>query len=170
MMALASAVIVAAAVLGAAAMIAGEMKRARDRARHTETLDLLAVFAPGIAAAAVDPQAFLAWQPLAEVARQLEPEAFQALDRAAGGPFPFGKAQLEAAHARWTADWLAWEHTHDLEFKLKAAAAVAELTASGGTPEARARVDAVEREKLDLYQRRYAEYVRVAKALQALIH
>ena len=32
----------------------------------------------------------------------------------------------------------------------------------------RARLDAVEREKLDRYQRRYAEYVRVAKALQAL--
>jgi hypothetical protein len=55
---------------------------------------------------------------------------------------------------------------------MKAAAAQAELLASGGsgTAAARARVDAVEREKLDLYQRRYGEYVRVAKALQALIH
>ena len=33
----------------------------------------------------------------------------------------------------------------------------------------RARLDAVEREKLDLYQRRYTDYVRVAKALQALL-
>jgi hypothetical protein len=33
----------------------------------------------------------------------------------------------------------------------------------------RARLDAVESEKLDLYQRRYADYVRVAKALQALM-
>jgi hypothetical protein len=32
----------------------------------------------------------------------------------------------------------------------------------------RARVDAVEREKLDAYQRRYQEYVQVARALQAL--
>jgi hypothetical protein len=32
----------------------------------------------------------------------------------------------------------------------------------------RARLDAVEREKLETYQRRYEEYVRVAKALQAL--
>jgi hypothetical protein len=32
----------------------------------------------------------------------------------------------------------------------------------------RAKVDAIEREKLDAYQRRYEEYVRVAKALQAL--
>jgi hypothetical protein len=34
---------------------------------------------------------------------------------------------------------------------------------------ARARLDAIEGEKLDLYQRRYADYVRTAKALQALI-
>jgi hypothetical protein len=33
---------------------------------------------------------------------------------------------------------------------------------------ARARLDAVEREKLELYQRRYEEYVRVSKALQSL--
>jgi hypothetical protein len=32
----------------------------------------------------------------------------------------------------------------------------------------RARVEAVEREKLDIYQRRYEEYVRVSKALQTL--
>jgi hypothetical protein len=32
----------------------------------------------------------------------------------------------------------------------------------------RAKLDAVEREKLDSYQRRYEEYVRIAKALQAL--
>ena len=43
-----------------------------------------------------------------------------------------------------------------------------ELAASGGSQVMRARVDAVEREKLDLYQRRYTEYVHVAKALQAL--
>ncbi|HEX4346043.1 MAG TPA: hypothetical protein VHZ73_00635 [Vicinamibacterales bacterium] len=170
MILLVSAAIVAAAVIGAAVMIARELRTARDRATNTQALDLIAVFAPGVAAAALDPQAYLGWQPLAETARSLAPDAFRALDRAAGGAFPFSKGQLEAAHARWTADWLAWEYTHDVEFKLKAAAAVAELTASGGTPEARARVDAVEREKLDLYQRRYTEYVRVAKSLQALIH
>src|SRR5215471_4943737 len=36
------------------------------------------------------------------------------------------------------------------------------------TTDGRARLDALEREKLDLYQRRYEEYVRVAKALQKL--
>ena len=74
---------------------------------------------------------------------------------------------IQAAPALWTADWLAWERTHDAEFKLKAALAAAELAAAGDSEVARGRVDAVEREKLDLYQRRYAEYVRVAKALQS---
>jgi hypothetical protein len=75
--------------------------------------------------------------------------------------------EIQAAHAQWTADWLAWERAHDAEYKLKAAAAEADLAAAN-TPVARARLEATEREKLELYQRRYQEYVRVAKALQAL--
>ena len=63
---------------------------------------------------------------------------------------------------------MSWERAHDAEFKLKAAAAEHDLGASGGSPVMRAKVDAIEREKLDAYQRRYEEYVRVAKALQAL--
>ncbi len=39
--------------------------------------------------------------------------------------FPFGPDQIQNAHARWTADWLAWELVHDTEYKLKAAAAEA---------------------------------------------
>jgi hypothetical protein len=170
MAALFSAFIVAAAILAAGAMVAREIRASRERAREVPPLDLAAMFAPGVAAAAADPRAFLAWQPLADTARTLAPEAFRALDAAAGGTFPFNRSQLEAAHAKWTADWLAWEHTHALEFKMKAAVAEAELAASGGSAVARAQVDAVERDKLDQYQRRYAEYVRVAKALQALIH
>ena len=61
-----------------------------------------------------------------------------------------------------------WERTHDAEFKLKAAAVESELDASGSTPLLRAQLEAVEREKLEQYQRRYEEYVRTAKALQAL--
>ena len=139
------------------------------QAARSRTLDIAALFAPGIAAAAEDPRALLTWQPLAATARKLFPDAFQSLDDAAGGRFPFGSDQIEAAHARWTADWLAWELAHNVEFKLKAAAAEAESHAAGGQGLARARVDAVEREKLESYQRRYAEYIRVAKALQALI-
>ena len=75
---------------------------------------------------------------------------------------------MQAAHAQWTADWLAWERAHDSEYKLKAAVAAAELAAAGDSQVARGKADAVEREKLDLYQRKYAEYVRVAKALHGL--
>jgi len=85
-----------------------------------------------------------------------------------GGPFPFTPDQVDSAHARWTADWLAWERTHDADYKMKAAAVEHELAASGGSPVIRAKLDAVEREKLDLYQQHYSDYVRIAKALHAL--
>jgi hypothetical protein len=147
---------------------------ARDRA-----LQIMATFAPGIASAAADPRAFLIWQPLASTARQLDPEAFGLLDQAAGGTFPFTTDQVQAAHARWSTDWLAWERMHDGEYKLKAAMAESvggvrlDENSSGVRLQPddrliRARVEAVEREKLDIYQRRYEEYVRVSKALQAL--
>ena len=110
----------------------------------------------------------LVWQPLATTARKLCPADFDALDRASGGRFPFSAEQIEAAHARWSADWLAWERTHDTEYKLKAATVEAELASSGRSALGRARLDAVEREKLDTYQRRYEEYARVSKALRAL--
>ena len=129
----------------------------------------LTMFAPALAATEQDPRAFLVWQPIAKAARQLYPEEFASLDRAMGGTFPFPRQRIEAAHAQWTADWLAWELAHDTDFKLKVAEAQHELAAQGGSDVARARLDAVEREKLDLYQRRYADYVRTAKALQALI-
>ena len=133
------------------------------------TVQLLQTFAPGIAAAQSDPRAVLVWQPLAQTARKMFPAEFAALDRAAGGDFPFSKTAIEAAHSRWTADWLAWERSHDAEYKMRAAVVEHELAASGGPPLVRARLDAVEREKLETYQRRYEEYIRTAKALQALI-
>ena len=70
---------------------------------------------------------------------------------------------------RVATDWLAWERSHDAEFKLKAAIIEQEIAATGSSAVLRARLDAVESEKLDLYQRRYQEYVRVAKALQGLV-
>ena len=115
-----------------------------------------------------DPRTLLVWYPLAKVVRQLFPEECAALDRLSGGPFPFTPDQVESAHARWTADWLAWERTHDADYKMKAAAVEHELAASGGSPVLRAKLDAVEREKLDLYQQHYSNYVRIAKALHAL--
>jgi len=163
-----AALIVAAAALAGAWWIARALAGSRAPAGE-RVLPLLQTFGPALAAVDADPRALLAWAPLARTARRLFPEEFAEIDRASGAPFPFGPGQIQNAHARWTADWLAWELVHDAEYKLKAAALEADLDASGDSPLARARLDAVEREKLDKYQRRYEEYVRVAKALQALM-
>jgi hypothetical protein len=138
-----------------------------DRQRDHE-LALVALFAPAMAAAQDNPRVLLTWQPLAKTLRSRFPDEFAALDAASNSTFPFSKDLLASAHARWTADWLAWEKAHDATYKMKALIAQQEL--KGDTSEAaRAKLDAVEREKLELYQRRYEEYVRVGKALQALI-
>jgi len=167
-MVLLAALVVAAALWWTSQQIVREMRAARDEASRARMLALMELFAPAIVAAQSDPRAFLVWQPLAAIARQLFPADSVALDRAAGGRFPFTPEQLQAAHAQWTAEWLAWERTHDGEYKLKAAIAEQELSAAGSSPVLRGKLDAVEREKLDSYQRRYSEYVRIAKALQAL--
>jgi hypothetical protein len=161
------AAIIAAAVAWAALRIVGEMRGSRGA--EDRIAMLMTLFAPALAATQQDARALLVWQPLAKGARQLFPGEFASLDRAIGGTFPFSNERIEAAHSQWTADWLAWEHTHDADYKLKVAVAEHEVSTLGGTPVARARLDAVEREKLEGYQRRYAEYVRIAKALQALI-
>jgi hypothetical protein len=160
--------IVAAAVAWGAHVLVAELRAARDEAVRTRTIAIVQLFAPAMAAAQQDPRAYLVWQPLARLLRELCPAESAALDRAAGSRFPFTAEQIQAAHAQWTADWLAWERAHDAEYKLKAAAAAAEIAASDQSEVARGKMDSVEREKLDLYQRRYAEYVRIAKALQSL--
>ena len=167
-MLLAGAVLVAASILWATHQVVAELRTARDDASRARTLTLLELFAPALRDAQSDPRALLAWQPCARIARQLFPAECAALDRAAGAPFPFTPDELQAAHARWTTDWLAWERAHDASYKLKAATAQQELAAAGASSTLRSRLDAIEQEKLDLYQRRYSEYVRVAKALQAL--
>ena len=95
-------------------------------------------------------------------------DEFAALDRASGGTFPFTHEQIQAAHARWTTEWLAWERSHDAEYKLKAALAEQELGDRLNSPSGRARIDVIERDKLDRYQQRYEEYTRIARGLQAL--
>jgi hypothetical protein len=162
-----SARIVAAAVLWAGHRIAGALQRPANDGRQSAAL--LAVFAPAVAAAAGDPRAVLAWQPLAAAARTLYPKEFADLDRAFGSTFPFGTEAIERAHARWTAEWLAWERRHDAECKLKAATVEHELGGEVNSVFGRARLDSVEREKLDLYQQHYEEYTRIARGLQALI-
>ena len=169
MVLLGAALIVACSVVWGAVHIVREVRRSGDAGVRARSLQILAAFAPALGAAQSDPRALLVWQPLARTARQLFPDEFAAFDRASRATFPFSDEAVQAAHARWTADWLAWERTHDAEFKFKAASVEHELAASGDSPIVRARLDAVEREKLDQYQRRYEEYVRVAKALQAVM-
>ena len=140
----------------------------REEQQRNRELSLASLFAPAIERAHNDPRVLLTWQPLAKTLRSRFPDEFAALDAASGSTFPFNKDMLASAHARWTADWLAWEKAHDATYKMKALVAQQEL--KGDTSEAaRAKLDAVEREKLELYQRRYEEYVRVGKALQGLI-
>jgi hypothetical protein len=161
-----SALIVAAALMWAALRIAREL--ALGRAQGSDrTVRLLHIFAPA-AAAGDDPRALLAWQPVAAAARNLFPSEFAAIDKARGATFPFSADQIRAAHSRWTAEWLAWERSHDADCKLRAAAVEHELGDQAATSYGRARMDAVERDKLDQYQRRYEEYTRIAKGLQAL--
>ena len=163
-------VLIAAAVVGwGCTRIAGELKAMREEAARLRVLKVLSAFAAAPAAAAADPRAILVWEPLARTARQIYTDEFAQLDRALGAAFPFGTDRIQSAHSKWTADWLAWERTHDAEYKLKAAAVEAELARSDESALVRARLDAVEREKLELYQRRYTEYVQVAKALQSLL-
>ncbi len=185
-MELVAAVLIVLALVGASAWVSGRVVAAADRAGRdaagARRIQLLALFGPAVGQAAADPRALVTWAHLASTARALFADDCAEIDRASGGRFPFSDDGIQRAHGRWTTDWLAWERTHDGVYKLKAAEALAALAAttaradaSGRTDElqaacalARARVDDVEREKLDLYQRRYEEYVRTSKALQAL--
>src|SRR5437773_6388858 len=121
-----------------------------ERRRRDATVQrMLALFGPAAAAGQQDPKALLAWYPLARGSRKLFPEAFAEIDAAFGGAFPFRKEQVEAAHARCTSDWLAWERAHDAEFSLKSAQVEDEITRAGGPPSAllRTRLAALEQQK-----------------------
>jgi len=139
--------------------ILAELAAARAEAARGRAIALMALFAPALDAAVRDARALLVWEPLARRARAIAPADMAALDAAFGAPFPFPPDAVQTAHAQWTADWLAWEQTHDAEYKAKAR----------DVEHDRVRLDLVEREKLDRYQRRYEEYVRVSKALHALM-
>jgi hypothetical protein len=164
-----SALIVAAAVGWAGLRIAREVGSRRGDVNRGEVAPLIEIFSKGIEAVAADPKALLVWQPLATMARKVFPAEFAALDEASGVTFPFSPDQMQAAHARWTTDWLGWERTHDAECKMKSAAVEHELGDRTSSPYGRARLEAVEREKLEQYQRRYEEYTRVSRGLQLLM-
>jgi hypothetical protein len=164
--------IVAAAAASAGALVIWRLTVAVERHRRDAAIQqLLALFGPAAATAHEDPRQLLSWYPVARSARKVFPEAFTRLDAAFGGTFPFNKDQLQAAHARCTSDWLAWERAHDAEFSLKAAQVEDEISRGAGpaSPLLRTRLAALEQQKLELYQRRYEEYIKTAKALAAFV-
>ena len=165
--ALTIAVTVLAAVCGVVGLLLTTLLRARRR--DAQILGLLATFGPVVERARSDPRVLLAWYPTAEAARRTFPEAFAALDQNGTDRFPFGAVQLETAHARWTTDWLEWERDHDAEYRQKSEAIEAEFDRfAGATSQAQARLETLEREKLERYQRRYEDYVRTSRALANL--
>jgi len=167
-MLLALAILVGAGLIAWAVAQRGGSEAAQSaNAARSRQLAIMGAFAPAIAAAADDPRAITVWQPVARAARALLPDDFAAIDRAYGGTFPFSSVNIRDAHARWTTEWLSWERSHDVEFKRRVAVAAPE-PGQTVTASTKATLDAIENEKLELYQRRYAEYVRVSKALQAL--
>ena len=160
-----------AAVAGAIAYGANLVARALGgRRRDAQVLELLALFGPACDRAHADPRVLLAWYPVAAAARRAFPVAFAVLEHGAEARFPFSAADLEAAHARWSTDWLDWERRQDAEHRARREAVEAELglAADETAPTLRARLEALEREKLEQYQRRYEEYVRVSRALKQL--
>lgn len=161
-------IVVAVAIVVSGGQIVTELKRGGEERRRGRQLSIAALFAPALSQVQGDPKAILAWHPLAKALRVQFPQEFGALDAATGSAFPFSRDLIVASHSKWTIDWLAWERTHDATYKLMAVQAQEALAGSGDSPVARAKLDAIEREKLDVYQRRYEEYVRVSKSLEQL--
>ena len=139
----------------------------RRRRREESLLRLLSMFGSSLVRVQDRPQELVAWSQVASLARVLFPNEFKELDLRYGGRFPFSKAVVEDAGARWATKWLAWERAHDAEYKHKADVIEAELRRVD-TREARTfeeRLKLIEQEKLLSYQERYEEYVRVSKSL-----
>jgi hypothetical protein len=158
-------------VAGVAALVWLIRRELQRREHNAAILAIVHTFGAAQASVLHDPKQLLAWHPLAEATRRLFPAAFDALDTVTGGRFPFPKQAVERAHAKVTSDWLAWEKGHDEEYRIRAAAAEQELAigGEGAAALARARLERIEHEKIERYQQRYEEYVRTAKALQALL-
>jgi hypothetical protein len=159
------------ALAGIGALVWLTRSELQRRERNAAILAIVHTFGSAQASVQHDPKQLLAWHPLSEATRKLFPAAFAALDGATGGRFPFPKDTVERAHAKVSSEWLAWEKAHDEEYRIKAAAAEQELAAAAGEAAAlaRARLDRIQHEKIERYQQRYEEYVRTAKALQALL-
>ena len=158
------------ATLTVVVVVLAERARRDRRRRHREQLIAVLLTSIGPAVARADGRELLGWRRVAGTLRDLLPEAVRTIERRTGQPFPFAREVVEDAHARWTADWLAWERAHDIRFRQRGSALEAELQKSGesGTASGQARLAALDDEKLQDYQRRYEEYVRVGKELAIL--
>jgi len=157
------------AVLAAICIVVGLLvvTTLRGRRRDAQFLELLATFGPVVERARSDPRVLLAWYPVAQAARMAFPESFAAIEQDGPGRFPFGPKEVEAAHARWTADWLEWEENQDAEHRQQVEILETE---NGPSTDAESRrvLEALEREKLGRYQRRYEDYVRISRSLSEL--
>lgn len=146
------------------------VQEGRRRERERRQVELLSLFGQAIVRAETEPRELVAWARLAAVGRTMFPEVFRMLDAAGGHAFPFSNAYIDGVHARWSAKWLAWEREHDTEYKRR----VGEIEAAldGAAPDRahglRARIAELEQEKLQRYQERYEEYVRIGKAITGL--
>ena len=158
------------AALAVVVVAVAERARRDRRRQHREQLIALLLVGVGPAVARADGRELLGWGRVAATLRGLLPDAVRAIERRTGEPFPFPREVVEDAHARWTADWLAWERAHDIRFRQRTSALETELQKSGesGTASGQARLAALDDEKLQDYQRRYEEYVRVGKELATL--
>lgn len=142
----------------------------RRRRREQTLTALLSTFGPAIARVQTEPRELVTWANLAKTARTLLPEMFEELDAASGGRFPFPAAIIEDVHDRWTSQWLGWEREHDLEYKKRAqqVESVLKQAAAQDAVALHAQLAPIEQEKLQRYQERYEEYVRVGKAIGSL--
>lgn len=156
--------------LAAVVLLVAERERRERRRQHREQLAALLLAGVGPAVARADGRELLGWRSVATALREVLPDAVRAIEQGTGRPFPFPREVVDDAHARWTADWLAWERAHDIRFRQRTSALEAELRdrGEGGTAAGQAQLAALDDEKLQDYQRRYEEYVRVGKALAAL--
>ena len=144
-----------------------EMRRYR---RVKLLIALLALFGPVAAKAQSEPRLLVEWAGVAATARVLFPDLFRDLDAACEGRFPFPPDLVEQAHVRWTSQWLAWERAHHHEYTRRSSAVEAELRGASADEVSglRAQLSEIEQEKLQSYQERYEEYVRLGKALSEL--
>ena len=156
------------AVIGLAMTIYERRVRKQE---HQEQLMAMLLTGSAAAIARAEPRELLAWQATAMTARRLFPDVVAAIESKGGEDFPIPKKIIEDAHAKWTAEWLAWERHHDADFRKRTSVLEAELQAAGQehTPDGHARIAALEDEKLQSYQRRYEEYVQVGKKLTDLL-